>query len=135
MAESQASITVIGADTIIKGEMIAQTRAKILGRFEGTIEAKGSIEVADKAECLATVAAKVVQIDGLMQGNVTAGDTVQLNASAQLQGDVTAAKLVVAEGASLDGHFKIGAAATNGNASKPAASPTSSSGGGEAKKK
>ena len=96
--------------------------------------------MADKAQCHADVNAKVVQIDGVMHGNVSAADTVQLNATAKLQGDVTAAKLAVAEGASLDGHFRIGAAATNGRsaatpASKPDSTESADSKGGQSQKK
>ncbi len=108
MADVQSNGTVIGADTIIKGEMHVENRARILGRFEGTIKAKGSVEVADKATCVADVDAGVIQIDGGMEGNITASDKVQLNATAKLTGDLVAAKLVVAEGASLKGHFTVG---------------------------
>jgi cytoskeletal protein CcmA (bactofilin family) len=108
MVESQESGTIIGHDTVIKGEMTAESRARILGRFEGTITAKGQVEVADKATCQANVEAKVVQIDGGMHGNVIASEKVQLNASADMRGDVQSAKLVVENGARVDGHFKIG---------------------------
>ena len=108
MAEMQDVGTVIGVDTVIKGEMSVENRARILGRFEGTIKAKGQIEVADKAVCQADVQAKIAQIDGSMEGNVTALEKVQLNATARMKGDVIAAKLIVAEGACVDGHFKVG---------------------------
>ncbi|MHC4946135.1 MAG: bactofilin family protein, partial [Planctomycetota bacterium] len=74
----------------------------------GTIKAKGQVEVANKAVCQADIEAGVVAIDGGMQGNVTASDKLQLNATADLKGDVVAAKLVVSDGARLDGHFKVG---------------------------
>lgn len=108
MADPQSNGTVIGPDTVIKGEMSVENRARILGRFEGTIRAKGQIEIADKATCQANVEASTIQIDGGMEGNITASDKVQLNATARLHGDVVAAKLVVAEGASLMGHVQIG---------------------------
>ena len=64
-------------------------------------------------------------IDGLVEGNVTATDRVELNAKAQLKGDLTASKLVVTEGASFIGHCRIGSASSNGHArsveSKPEA--------------
>lgn len=108
MTESKDVGTIIGADTVIKGEMSVENRAKILGRFEGSIKAKGIVEVANKAKCQADVDAGIVQIDGGMQGNITASDKLQLNATADMKGDVMAAKLVVADGARLDGHFKVG---------------------------
>ena len=129
MAESQDSGTVIGADTVIKGEMTAENRARIFGRFEGTIKAKGQVEVADKATCQADVEAKIVQIDGGMQGNITALEKIQLNASAKMKGDVLATKLVVSDGACVDGHFKVGPDAVKKGAGQPAQAPQPGAGG------
>jgi cytoskeletal protein CcmA (bactofilin family) len=129
MVESQDSGTVIGADTVIKGEMTAENRARILGRFEGTIKAKGQVEVADKATCQADVEAKIVQIDGGMQGNITALEKIQLNASARMKGDVVATKLVVSDGACVDGHFKVGPDAVKKGAGQPAPTPQPGAGG------
>lgn len=108
MTDAKPSGTVIGPDTVVKGEMTVESHAKILGRFEGMIMSKGRIEVADKAQCQADVEAGIVLIDGNMQGNITVSDKLQLNATARLKGDVQAAKLAVADGASLDGHFRVG---------------------------
>ena len=109
MAEDQ--MTVIGPDTHIKGEMSFDTSCRLLGRFEGTINAKGQFHIADGANCKATVQAGNITVDGSVEGNVSASDKVQLNAKAKVVGDVTAAKLVVAEGASFVGHVQVGAAA------------------------
>lgn len=124
MADSQEA-TVIGPDTVIKGEMAVENRAKILGRFEGTIKAKGQIEVANKAQCEADVEAVTVQIDGGMQGNITASDKVQLNATAKMIGDLVTAKLVVAEGAAVRGHFTVGPDAVKNSGSSSASSSSS----------
>ncbi len=132
MAEPQESGTVIGQDTVIKGEMTAETRARILGRFEGTITAKGQVEVADKATCQANVVAKVVQIDGSMHGNVTASEKVQLNASADMRGDVQSSKLVVENGARVDGHFKIGPDMVKKGGAAESPAPAKPQGGGDA---
>ena len=106
--------TVIAADTIIKGEMAVENRARILGRFEGTIRSKGAIEVADKGTCKAAVDASTVQIDGTVEGNITAADKVQLSATARMTGDLVAAKLVVTEGAAFTGHVSVGPNAVKG---------------------
>ncbi len=109
MAEAKNGGTVIGADTVIKGEMQADNHATILGRFEGTITSKGQVTIADKAVCRADVNAKVVQVDGGLDGNINQAEKVQLNATAKMNGDISAVKLHIAEGASVDGHFRIGA--------------------------
>jgi cytoskeletal protein CcmA (bactofilin family) len=117
---SSDSGTVIGADTVIKGEMTVENRARILGRFEGTIQAKGQVEVADKAICKANVEAATVQVDGLVEGNITAKDKASLNGTAKVVGDLVASKLVVSEGAAFKGHLHVGPDAIKAGAAAPA---------------
>jgi cytoskeletal protein CcmA (bactofilin family) len=119
MAESHDGWTVIGADTVIKGEMAVENRARILGRFEGTIRSKGQVEVADKATCKAAVEANTVQVDGTVEGNITATDKVHLNTTARMTGDLIAAKLVVTEGAAFTGHITVGPNALKGRGEAP----------------
>ncbi len=118
MAESHNGETIIGPDAMIKGEMSVENRARILGRFEGTIRSKGQVEVADKATCKAVVEAGTLQVDGTVEGNITASDRVQLNATARVTGDLVAAKLVVTEGASFTGHMSVGPNALKGRAAR-----------------
>ena len=115
--QGNSSGTVIGADTVIKGEMTVENRARILGRFEGTIQAKGQVEVADKAICKADVEAATIQVDGLVEGNIRAMDKAHLNGTAKVVGDMVAAKLVVSEGAAFKGHLHVGPDAVKGGGS------------------
>lgn len=117
MADEQT--TIIGADTHFKGEMSFDSSCRILGKFEGTIDAKGQLHVADGASCKAQVKAANITVDGNVEGNVHATDKVQLNAKARITGDVVAAKLVVAEGASFTGHVQVGPDAARGSAKPP----------------
>lgn len=106
---STQQMTVIGADTKIRGDMTFDGTARILGGFEGSITAKGELQIAESANCKATVDAAKVMIDGTVEGNVTARERVELTAKARVKGDVSAAKLVVAEGATFVGHVTVGA--------------------------
>lgn len=116
MAEN-VNTTVIGSDTHIKGEMTFGSSARILGSFEGSITAKGELQVGENATCTASVEAARVHIDGQMDGNVTAHDRVELTPKARMKGDLVTQKLVVGEGASFVGHCRVGPEA--GAASKP----------------
>jgi cytoskeletal protein CcmA (bactofilin family) len=108
MADMNSQATVIGADTHIKGDMTFESTARLLGTFEGKITSKGELQVANGATCRASVEANKVMIDGDLEGNLTARERVELTAKAKVKGDMIAARLVVAEGASLVGHLTVG---------------------------
>ena len=69
---SEAAMTVIGPDTHIKGEMVFDSTARILGTFEGKIIAKGEVQIGDGACCKASVEGISVVVDGLIEGDVLA---------------------------------------------------------------
>jgi len=108
MADPTNQMTVIGPDTHIKGDMTFDGTAKILGSFEGTIAAKGELQIAESAKCKAAVEAGKVLVDGSVEGNLTARDRVELTAKARVKGDLVTSRLVVAEGASFVGHCTVG---------------------------
>jgi len=101
--------TIIGADANFKGDLSFESAAKILGKFDGSISSKGKIHVADGAKCKAKVSANEVAVEGHIEGNVEAADRVDLRPKGTITGDITAARMTMADGASLDGHCRIGA--------------------------
>jgi cytoskeletal protein CcmA (bactofilin family) len=118
--------TVIGPDTHIKGEMVFDSTARILGTFEGRIIAKGEVQIGEGAACKAAVEGTTIIVDGVIEGDVLARERVQLNSKARVIGDVVATTLVVAEGASFHGNCRVGAdaartkPATDARAGRPA---------------
>lgn len=118
------TVTVIGPDAHIKGEMTFPSSARVLGSIEGSITAKSELHVAEGSVCKASIDAAKVTVDGRVHGNVTASERVELNASAHVEGDLDAAKLVVVEGATFIGHCRIG---VNGKAGGVAAPQSSAS--------
>jgi len=106
--ETTGQMTIIGADTLIKGEMTFQNAARILGKFEGKITSQGQIEIGAGAECKASIEAGIILVDGVIEGDVIAHERLELHSTAIIRGDVTAAKLIAAEGASLEGHCAVG---------------------------
>jgi len=128
MADPTNQTTVIGPDTRIKGEMSFDNTAQLLGTFEGKISAKGELKVAKGATCAAEVEAGKVTIDGTVNGNMVGRDRVQLSSSAQMKGDLVAAKLVVEEGAVFVGHCTVGPDAAKHAGNKSASMTESKSG-------
>lgn len=109
--------TIIGADANFKGDLSFDSAAKVLGKFEGSINSKGKIQVADGADCKATVKAKEISVEGHVEGNVEASDRVELRPKGVITGDITAARMTMADGASIDGHCRIGVNEQSGSRS------------------
>ena len=107
MAEASET-TVIGADSHFKGELTFESTAKIIGRFDGKISGNGNLQVAPNAACKADVSSGGVEVDGTVEGNINVKDMVKLNSKGTVKGDITAAKMIMAEGASFYGMCAVG---------------------------
>ena len=121
--------TVIGPDASFKGELRFEKGMRLLGKFEGEIDSKGDLLIAEGANLAGDVKAGTVKIDGVMTGNLEATGKVKLSASAHLEGDMRTARLEVADGAMFSGHVVVGAKEnkSNGQAASQSAKGKSAS--------
>ncbi|MCK6461103.1 MAG: polymer-forming cytoskeletal protein [Planctomycetes bacterium] len=111
--------TVIGADAVFKGELHFEKGVRVDGKIEGKVSTKGHIAVSQGGHLQADVDAGSIIVEGDVKGNLVAGDRVELRKSARLKGDITASKLLVAEGAAFVGHCSIGPDAQKAPAPPP----------------
>ncbi len=100
--------TVLGPDANFKGELSFDSNAQILGKFEGSITAKGKLHVADGSNCKAAIHASDVTVEGAVEGNVEAGKRLELTPTGSIKGDIVADTMAMADGAAIDGYCKIG---------------------------
>lgn len=118
MAETQAEFaTIIGADANFKGDLEFESAAKVLGKFEGSITSKGKVHIADGSECKATITAKEIAVEGHINGDVEASDRIELKPKGVVEGDIVANRMTMAEGASINGHCRIGPNSNGGSKS------------------
>src|SRR4051812_40948073 len=109
MAEgNQEFPTVIGPDASFKGELSFEKGLRLQGKFEGEIKTGGRLHVAKEAKMQANVEAAAIIVEGDVHGNLTASDRIELKQSARYEGDLSASKLVVDEGAVFSGHVSVG---------------------------
>ncbi len=128
---AEGDTTVVGADSHFEGKLTFERTARINGKFDGSIKGQGELQVSQNAECKADVEATSVSVDGNIEGNVAAQDTVRLNGSGVVKGDIVAAKMVMAEGASFYGMCAVGSDAgkSRSSSSSSSSTPSPSSGG------
>jgi cytoskeletal protein CcmA (bactofilin family) len=94
---------VIGARVKLVGDLSGDEDILINGRVEGKIRVDRKVVVSAGAEVEGDVQAKSVVIGGRINGQVTAGDRAELLPSGRVQGNVHAPRIVMAEGAQIQG--------------------------------
>lgn len=121
--------TVIGADAQFKGELSFQGSVRIDGQFEGGIKTPGTVYVSQSGKVKAEISAGSVSVDGEIEGNIVSDGRVEMNATGKLTGDLKAAKLLVKEGACINGKCEVGPGVGSARVGAPAAEGASSAGG------
>ena len=106
--------TILGPDASFKGELTYDKGMRLQGKFEGNILTQGRLHVTKEANMQADVDAAAISVEGQVKGKLNASDRIELKQSARYEGDLTAAKLVVDEGAILSGHVTVGPDAVKG---------------------
>lgn len=114
--------TTLGSDTKFKGTLTFEKPLKIDGNFEGQLTTKGSLIVGKSGDVHADIQSGNVVIDGKVSGNIVAEGKVQMNPTASLMGDIKAARLAIAEGATFVGHCDVNPAGMKAE-KKPAPIP------------
>ena len=93
----------IGKSVIIKGELNGSEDLTIEGKVEGKIELRQHVlTIGPNGKIKAQVFAKSVVVLGEVHGNVTATDKVSIRENGAVDGDITAPRVAIAEGA----HFR-----------------------------
>lgn len=100
--------TIIGKDTVINGVLNSSGTLRIDGRLEGEIHHRGDLIIGETAVVVATlVEARNINIAGRVNSPVAAENRLELIPPAQVEGDIKAAILVIAEGATLKGKCEM----------------------------
>lgn len=104
-----ANMAHIGKSIAIKGDLTGDEDLEVIGTVEGRIDLPNNeLLVGSEGKVRAEVHAKTVVVEGRVTGNVTAVERVELRASGVVEGDVRTPRLVVQEGAVLNGSVEMG---------------------------
>jgi cytoskeletal protein CcmA (bactofilin family) len=106
--KDDADIVVLGRTTSFTGILKFNSTLKIQGSFRGTIEAAGALIVDKEAVVEADhIAVSSLTVYGSISGTVLAVDKVDMMAGARVHGDVSAARLRIADGVLFEGKCKM----------------------------
>lgn len=91
-------MTTLGEDTEFKGDLKFKHSLKIEGSFEGNINTDGSLIVGRTGSVKAEMKVGSLIVEGKVNGNVSAEELIDLRATAEFHGDISASKLKIDEG-------------------------------------
>jgi cytoskeletal protein CcmA (bactofilin family) len=103
----------IGKSITIKGDLSGNEDLQIDGTVEGRIDLPNNqLTIGAEGRVKAEVHAKAVVVIGHVTGNLSAADRIQVEATGIVDGDVKAPRLVIQEGAMLNGSVEMGSGAS-----------------------
>jgi len=97
-----------------EGKLSFKDTVRIDGRFVGEITSENTLIVGESGEIEAKIRSQVVEVSGVVTGDVVATRKLILHKSARLEGNVETAALVVEEGACLNGRLTMTAGPKDG---------------------
>lgn len=110
-----------GKSVIVRGEVTGSEDLVIDGQVDGTIQLDDHVlTIGPHGRVHATVTAKAVIVLGRVQGNVTARERIEIRQHGAVDGDLTAPRVAIADGAHFRGMVDMRTAptpATNGPSS------------------
>jgi cytoskeletal protein CcmA (bactofilin family) len=126
-ASTSRSASHISPGIRIKGEISGSEDLYIDGLAEGQFRfAKAKVTVGPNGRVQANIEARDIVVEGTVQGNLTASESVRLGASSQVQGSLITPRISIDDGARLRGKVEMSRSGQSRNevaAAKPDSEP------------
>jgi len=100
--------TEIGESILISGSLEGDEDLTVRGRVEGNVRLTRTLIVEASGIVKADVTVKDAVISGVVVGNVSASDSVQLTSAGRMVGDISAPRVIIVDGASFRGRVDMG---------------------------
>ena len=111
----------LGKSIVFKGDLTGEEDLEIEGRVEGQVKLLNhQLTIGANGRVTAQVEAKNVIVVGHVAGNVTATERVEVQATGVVDGDIHAPRLLIQEGAVVNGSIEMGGAEKKTEAAPPA---------------
>jgi cytoskeletal protein CcmA (bactofilin family) len=107
MADNPTS-TVIGESILINGNLNGDEDLTVLGRVEGTINLTKTLNIEESGIVKANISVRNAVISGVVVGNITASDSVEITEVGRMVGDIKAPRVIIVDGARYRGAVDMG---------------------------
>lgn len=97
----------LGKGSEFEGKLTFHETVRIDGNFKGQIVSDDTLIIGDDAVINAEIEVGKAVISGTVEGNIKAGESLELHPPAKVTGNIRTPKLVIIEGAILEGRCQM----------------------------
>jgi len=102
-----ADRTIIARPSIFEGRITGSGEIVVNGLVKGTINTSGPVNIAEQGRVEATIHGRVVIVAGTVAADITADEKIELEASARVDGNITAPRILIKDGATFKGQVNM----------------------------
>lgn len=108
MTKNTGNLTVFGQETEFDGVLEFTDNLVITGKFHGTINATGNLEIDKTAVCkVDKMLAQSIVVSGQILGNIEAQEKVEFCSGSKVKGDIKTSNLRIADNVEFDGQISM----------------------------
>ncbi len=104
---SEHKVSVLGPTLVFKGELSAGEDLLIQGRVEGKINHNRNLTIGEQGTVKADIRARNITIEGTVQGDLYATESVVVRATGKVRGNIYAPRVGLIEGAKFKGSIDM----------------------------
>jgi cytoskeletal protein CcmA (bactofilin family) len=99
-ASASSERAVLSPSIVVRGEVSGDEDLIVEGRIEGKIQLRQNmVTIGGKGRVSAEIHARAIQIEGEVDGNLTAEEQIVLRKSSRVRGDLVAPRVTIEDGA------------------------------------
>lgn len=99
--------TVIGQEASLRGSYNSKHSIRVDGEIYGNVTSEDGVIVGDKGMIRGNLTGKSILIGGKVKGNIRASQRLEIESSAQVEGDISAPVIIIEDGAMFDGNCQM----------------------------
>lgn len=118
-ADAAATTTAIGPTIVIRGKLKSDEDLIVKGRIDAEIQSSKALLIENSGVVKANVRVKSARISGVVVGNISAEDKVEIAADGRVVGDLLSPRIVISDGAAFRGRIDMQSFEEGRDARKP----------------
>jgi cytoskeletal protein CcmA (bactofilin family) len=107
MTDEGSARSYLGPGCVLDGEITGHGSIECHGTVTGRIRLDGDVVIGERGSAKADLYGGRVKVDGVLLGNATGGERVEVGSSGQVTGDIRAPSVSFGEGAIFEGNVEM----------------------------